>query len=51
MISMVRPRIPVAFGKIETPRCFSTSSTRAPERAAAMAVVRPEGPAPMTRTS
>jgi len=44
-------RSTIAFGKIETPGCFSTTSTRAPARAAAIAVVRPDGPAPMISTS
>ena len=48
---MLRGRMPVALGKIESPRCFSTTSTRTPDRARAVAVVSPDGPAPITITS
>src|SRR3712207_2746301 len=50
-ISIVRGRSPVALGKIDRPGCFSTTRTRTPVRAMAVAVVRPAGPAPTTRTS
>ncbi len=48
---MLRGRTPMAFGKIDKPWCFSTTSTRTPKRARATAVVSPDGPAPTTRTS
>ena len=48
---MLRGRTPMAFGKIDSPGCFSITSTRTPRRAMATAVVRPEGPAPTTSTS
>ena len=48
---MLRGRTPVALGNTDVPRCRSTTRTEAPWRAAEMAVVRPEGPAPTTRTS
>ena len=50
-ISIVRVLTPVARGKIDVPACRSTTSTRAPLRAAVMAVVSPAGPAPTTRMS
>ena len=50
-ISIVRRLMPVARGRVDVPGCRSTTSTRAPWRAADRAVARPPGPAPTTSTS
>jgi hypothetical protein len=47
---MVRVLIPDAFGKIDVVGCFSMSIDRTPFRASPMAMARPAGPAPTTRT-
>ena len=50
-ISIVRVLTAVARGKIDVLAWRSTTSTRAPLRAAEMAVESPAGPAPTTRMS
>ena len=49
-ISIVRVLIPEALGKIDVPGWRSTISEDTPWRARPMAVARPAGPAPTTRT-